>query len=183
MRTTCLEDLPHPLLLVSKQVHNEASTYAEAVLYTRNELCGRPNDFSERISSFLRQCVSKVVTDGLDGYQGQQVNRTIFPNLRTVVVTGLVGRSASDSALSTECLGLYDYMLINNPNEVWDGGHDSRIVATARKVTDDYAMHDVPHYEARGFEIICMAAVALICKTATNPVLYPNGMKVMVRIC
>jgi len=164
-----LRDVPHPLLLVSKKVHGEASQYYRVALFITSYENARKtseDDFRKNLSSFLRRAVSKVIVNSVSGYQGEHINQEQFPNLKSVNV--VVGYSNGIAAIPWNVY--YIFKPTVHWAEVWDGSHDQKLIAAARKVADEFVMHDVPAAENRAFSIFCKAAV----KFCESPVGIPQ---------
>lgn len=90
---TDLVFVPHPFLLVSKKVPDEASQYHRVTLSIDNFSESRKvivDDFRKNLSPFLRRAVSKVIVNSVSGYQGRHINQEQFSNLKSVNVGSLV---------------------------------------------------------------------------------------------
>ena len=168
-----LTGVPHPVLLVSRQIYNEAIKYYRITLSIRRVGHGpslAQDDLRANMPLFLRLSVSKVNVDSVYGYQGQHVNQEQFPNLKTVKVMSLAGPFAA----MQHHIEKVDYTFTPTTHfgEVWDGSHDVQIAAAAKTTADEHTMHNVPSIDTRTFQIICSATITI--NEAAADVLSPS---------
>ncbi|KAK5937814.1 hypothetical protein PMZ80_009943 [Knufia obscura] len=176
-RVASFTHIPHPLLLVSRQIHKEASQfYGVTLMITNNS--GKsddeetlPDDYRNNISPPVRRLITNIVVNGLAGYQGHHVNQDQFPNLKVVTVEALIGKLPSMGHERYIHTVNYSFRPAIHFDEVWSRSHDETITATARRAADEYTMVEVPDARHRTFKILCHTAINVV----STPALTASG--------
>lgn len=163
-----LTNIPHPLLLVSRQVHNEASEHYRVAVHVDHTSDGfaRPLDLGRRLPHFLRQSVRTILIKGIDAYKGERIDRTQFPNLKLVEIECMVGTPARQTpgltfytsrSFYANCI----FASSKHYGDVVSGVHDATIMKETTKRVDLGRMGRTADAEGRGFAIHCIAIVTL----------------------
>lgn len=157
-------NMPHPLLLVSRQVLIEATPFYKVRSVLDRSLLGYESfqdEFRPNTSPFLRGAVEIVSLTSIGGYQGHHINQEQFPNLKLVIVAMLVD---IHQGVHVPVLEVY-YKIRHGTtfDEVLDdaGKHAADIVAQARGKIDAYTMHNVPAVDQRSFTILCHVRIRI----------------------
>ena len=123
----------------------------------------KPEDFITNLSVGVRRIVTSVVFTCPWSYRGNQFNRTTFPQLKTVIIDGLVkihsmGCEITYPGCTRPILDQYIHYDVDSDVE-WEeltaGNHDYALAAIGNEMADRETMRDPGTLHERGFHIFC----------------------------
>lgn len=154
-----------PLFGVSRQVNAEADDRFRLTLhiYQIDNAAGpawQIKDILNLKAPYTSKYVNTIVLQSLEGLDGDHINTTHFPNLKTVVVEQYIRNATSQVTASQPKLMDYVRCPTDLPFEgglerVDTGEYDHIFIATAKEAFSKWTFKNVPAYEQRGYKIIC----------------------------